>query len=142
MNCRKDYHLIIKKSWGYFLPCSDHVLNKGYIQLYLEIRRWCKSKNFKILYVSLYISYPVVTMYPVIGASKFLLDWVHDNVTDLEVNLVTIGLPGGSGTSETKNKNIFLYLLLLTSQVEVSSYTAHYELQRRKCYMFIVQYIF
>ena len=48
------------------------------------------------------ISYPVVTMYPVIGASKFLLDWVQDNVTDLEVNLVTIGLPGGSGTSITK----------------------------------------
>ena len=49
-----------------------------------------------------------MTIYPVIGASKFLLDWVQDNVTDLEVNLVTIGLPGGSGTSETKNKNIFL----------------------------------
>ena len=45
-------------------------------------------------------------MYPVIGASKFLLDWVHDNVTDLEVNLVTIGLPGGSGTSVRSKKNV------------------------------------
>ena len=43
-------------------------------------------------------------IYPVIGASKFFLDCVQDNVTDLEVNLVTIGLPGGSGTSVTKNK--------------------------------------
>ena len=48
------------------------------------------------------MTYPVVMMYPTIGASWFFLDCVQDKVTDLEVNLVTIGLPGGSGTSATK----------------------------------------
>lgn len=43
-------------------------------------------------------------MYPVMGESRFLLDCVHDRVTDLEVNLVTIGLPGGSGTSVKEQK--------------------------------------
>ena len=70
-------------------------------------------------------------MYPVIGASKFLLDWVHDNVTDLEVNLVTIGLPGGSGTSETKNKNIFLYYIV-TSDISSWSIILHSSLQVAK----------
>lgn len=48
--------------------------------------------------------YPVVKMYPVMGESKFRFDWVQDNVTDLDVNLVTIGLPGGSGTSVRSKK--------------------------------------
>ena len=55
-----------------------------------------KRKNIK--------SYPVVKMYPVMGESKFRFDWVQDNVTDLDVNLVTIGLPGGSGTSVRSKK--------------------------------------
>ena len=38
------------------------------------------------------------------GESKFRFDWVQDNVTDLDVNLVTIGLPGGSGTSVRSKK--------------------------------------
>ena len=52
----------------------------------------------------MYVSYPVVKMYPVMGESKFRFDWVQDNVTDLDVNLVTIGLPGGSGTSVRSKK--------------------------------------
>jgi hypothetical protein len=54
------------------------------------------------------VFYPVVKMYPVMGESKFRFDWVQDNVTDLDVNLVTIGLPGGSGTSvRSKKENMY-----------------------------------
>lgn len=45
-------------------------------------------------------------IYPVIGLSKFLLAWVQDKVIDLDENLVTIGLPGGSGTSAKKQKTV------------------------------------
>ena len=45
-------------------------------------------------------------MYPVMGESMFRFDWVQDSVTDLDVNLVTIGLPGGSGTS-VKSKKMY-----------------------------------
>ena len=56
------------------------------------------------VYYEIIATYPVVKMYPVMGESKFLFDWVQDKVTDLDVNLVTIGLPGGSGTSVRSKK--------------------------------------
>ena len=69
------------------------------------------------------MTYPVVMMYPTIGASWFFLDWVQDKVTDLEVNLVTIGLPGGSGTSVTKKPKRCIFCNPRTdNHVEVSSY--------------------
>ena len=46
----------------------------------------------------------MVKIYPVMGESMFRFDWVQDSVTDLDVNLVTIGLPGGSGTSVRSKK--------------------------------------
>ena len=38
--------------------------------------------------------------YPRIGAASDLLGLLQDNVIERDVNPVTIGLPGGLGTSE------------------------------------------
>ena len=54
------------------------------------------------------------------GESKFRFDWVQDNVTDLDVNLVTIGLPGGSGTS-VKSKKMYDKL---DKNIEVSTFSS------------------
>ena len=72
------------------------------------------------------MSYPVVMIYPTMGASWFFLDCVQDKVTDLEVNLVTIGLPGGSGTSVTKKKpkRCIFCNPRTDNHVEVSSYSS------------------
>ena len=61
-------------------------------------------------------------MYPVMGESMFRFDWVQDSVTDLDVNLVTIGLPGGSGTS-VRNKKIY-DIECLTRNIKVSSFSS------------------
>ena len=62
-------------------------------------------------------------IYPTMGASWFFLDCVQDKVTDLEVNLVTIGLPGGSGTSVTKKaKTMYFCNPRTDNHVEASSY--------------------
>ena len=45
-------------------------------------------------------AYPVVITYPSIGAASACLGLLHDNVIVRDVNPVTIGLPGGIGTSE------------------------------------------
>ena len=45
------------------------------------------------------ITYPVVMTYPKIGAPSDLLGLLQDSVIDRDVNPVTIGLPGGLGTS-------------------------------------------
>ena len=49
-------------------------------------------------------SYPVWMTYPRTGDSLLFLGFAHVNVTDLESKPVTIGLPGGDGTSERKEK--------------------------------------
>ena len=71
--------------------------------------------------ISILWSYPVVNMYPVMGESKFRFDWVQDSVTDLDVNLVTIGLPGGSGTSVSSKKNVW-HGLTRTSKYQLSAH--------------------
>ena len=64
-------------------------------------------------------------MYPVMGESKFRFDWVQDNVTDLDVNLVTIGLPGGSGTSvRSKKRKHVQCMTSLTRNIEVSTFSS------------------
>ena len=45
--------------------------------------------------------------YPRIGAAFACLGLLHDNVMERDVNPVTIGLPGGLGTSENENKICF-----------------------------------
>ena len=44
-------------------------------------------------------AYPVVMTYPSIGAASACRGLLHDNVIERDVNPVTIGLPGGLGTS-------------------------------------------
>ena len=70
-------------------------------------------------------------IYPTMGASWFFLDCVQDKVTDLEVNLVTIGLPGGSGTSVTKKSqnDVFFVTLELTTMLKYRLTAAHYKLR-------------
>ena len=67
------------------------------------------------------------------GASWFFLDCVQDKVTDLEVNLVTIGLPGGSGTSVTKKaKTMYFFVTLeLTTMLKYRLTEAHYKIRSR-----------
>lgn len=90
--------------------CFKSLLHKG------DCTALGLSSNLKSLWQKFLImkkkgSYPVVMMQPVIGASSgFLLACVQDNVTDLEVNLITIGLPGGSGTSVKEQKTTFSLL--------------------------------
>ena len=45
-------------------------------------------------------TYPVVITYPRTGAPSDRLGLLQDNVIDRDVNPVTIGRPGGLGTSE------------------------------------------
>ena len=51
-------------------------------------------------------TYPVVITYPRTGAAWVCLGLLHDKVIDREVNPVTIGLPGGLGTSASENVGI------------------------------------
>ena len=51
-------------------------------------------------YNTIFSAYPVVMTYPRIGAPSDRLGLLQDNVIDRDVNPVTIGRPGGLGTSE------------------------------------------
>ena len=50
-------------------------------------------------------TYPVVMIYPTIGDSFDALGFLQESEMDREVNRVTSGRPGGSGSSETKKEN-------------------------------------
>ena len=50
-------------------------------------------------------TYPVVMIYPTMGDSFDALGFLQESEMDREVNRVTNGRPGGSGSSETKKEN-------------------------------------
>ena len=76
------------------------------------------------------------------GASWFFLDCVQDKVTDLEVNLVTIGLPGGSGTSVTKKsqKDVFFVTQELTTMLKHRLTAAHYKIRTEVSPIYLGKY--